>query len=80
MPPRTPIAESTGASSGKPSLIVTLRTPGRLAAQRAQTAIKRTMEEMDASDTEQTIKRSRSQTPSAIEDVESSQTDGSEAL
>jgi hypothetical protein len=58
------------------SAMVTLRTSSRLAALRAQTAIKRTVEDLDGSAQEEPAKRARL---AAVGDEESSQTDGSDA-
>jgi hypothetical protein len=69
------IAESSDTSPDRPSRIVILKTSGRLAAQRAQIAIKRALEDLDPSEVENPPKRTRSDVPAAGEAGESSHTE-----
>ena len=76
MPSRTnPVAQDPAASAGQPPLAVKTRASKRLAAQHAQLAIKRTMQDLDADASGGPSKRARLRAPAGAEDAESSSTE-----
>ena len=72
-----PMAEDPSKSEGQPSLVVKTRASKRLAAQHAQQAIKRSMQDLDADTSGEPSKRARLRAPAAREDAESSCTEES---
>lgn len=69
------IAVSSDTALDQPSCVVTLKIPGRLAARRAQMAIKRTFEDLDSSGIENPTKRTRRDVAAEGETGESSHTE-----
>ncbi len=68
-PSTSPPASTPGPSPKIPSLIVTLKVPNRLAAQHAQIAIKRAIDDVDSSEAETPSKRARLTPSPVVEDT-----------